>query len=155
MFDSKEPSNTGKYTGNISKPLVDFIEKDCSKVEKCSHSDYNFENDLSDLDDKSNIYAESESESENERSNCYSIHMLGYTDSEFGDDKSLENVTFNLELIFEKFKENKLISSLREDVMFVVDKVNNLQEQNQALQALLQESKLKIEKVSKTSLEII
>ena len=32
MFDSKEPSNTGKYTSNISKPPVDFIENDCSKL---------------------------------------------------------------------------------------------------------------------------
>ena len=81
--------------------------------------------------------------------------MPGYTDSEFGDDRSLENVTFNLELMFDKFKKNKLINSLREDVMFVVDKVNNLQEQNQALQGLLQESKLKMKNVSKTSSEII
>ena len=29
MTNSKEPNNTGKYTGNISKPLVDFIENDC------------------------------------------------------------------------------------------------------------------------------
>ena len=39
--------------------------------------------------------------------------------------------------------------------MFVLDKVNNLQEQNQALQGLLQESKLKMKKVSKTSSEVI
>ena len=48
-----------------------------------------------------------------------------------------------------------MIDSLREDVMFVVDKVNNLQEQNQALQGLLQESKLMMKKVSKTSSEIV
>ena len=101
------------------------------------------------------MYVESESESENERSTCYSIDMPGYTDSEFGDDKSLENVTFNLELMFDKFKKNKLINSFREDVLFVVDKVNNLQEQNQALQEQLEESKLKMKKVSKTSSEII
>ena len=59
--------------------------------------------------------------------------MPGYTDSEFGDDRSLENITFNLELMFDKFKKNNLINSFREDVLFVVDKVNNPQEQNQAL----------------------
>ena len=58
-------------------------------------------------------------------------------------------------LIFEKFKKNKLINSLREEVMFVVDKVNNLQERNQALRGQLDESKLKMQKVSKTSSEII
>ena len=36
-----EPSNTGKYTGNISEPLVDFIDNDCLKVEKCFYSQYN------------------------------------------------------------------------------------------------------------------
>ena len=80
--------------------------------------------------------------------------MPGFTDSDFGDDENdgnLENVTLNLELIFKKFKEYKLISSLREDFMFFVDKVNNLQEQNQTLQGQLQESKLKLKKVSKTS----
>ena len=44
MSDSEEPSNTGKYTGNISKPPVDFIENDCSKLEKCFYSHYNPEN---------------------------------------------------------------------------------------------------------------
>ena len=39
--------------------------------------------------------------------------------------------------------------------MFVLDEINDLQEQNQALQGLLQESKLKIKKVSKTSSEVI
>lgn len=165
QLEFEELSNTGKYTGNISKLHVDFIEKDCSKVEKCYHgdfieinNDYNSEKDksnkLSDLDDRSNMYIESESESENEKSTCYSIDMPGFTDSDFGDDesdKNLENVTLNLVLIFEKFKKNKLINSLREDVMFVVDKVNNPQEQNQALQGHLDESKLKMQKISKTS----
>ena len=32
QLKSEEQSKTGKYTGNISKPPVDFIEKDCSKV---------------------------------------------------------------------------------------------------------------------------
>ena len=57
--------------------------------------------------------------------------------------------------MFDKYKKNKLINSLREDVMFVVDKVNDLEEQNQALQGQLDESKLKMKKVSKTSSEII
>ena len=46
VFDSEEPSNievsnsdepndTGKYTGNISEPPVDFIDNDCLEVEKC------------------------------------------------------------------------------------------------------------------------
>ena len=64
MSDSEKSSNTGKYTGNISKPPIDFIENDCSKVEKCFHSHYN-------------------SESENEKSTCYSDH----TGSDFGDDE--------------------------------------------------------------------
>ena len=57
--------------------------------------------------------------------------------------------------MFDKYKKNKLINSLREDVMFVVDKVNNLQEQNQALQKQLEECKLKMKKLSKTSSEFI
>ena len=64
MSDSEEPNNTGKYIGNISKPPVDFIEKYCSKVERCFHSHYN-------------------SESENEKSTCYSDH----TSSDFEDDE--------------------------------------------------------------------
>ena len=43
LEELKELSDTGKYTGNISKPSVDFIENDCSKVEKCYHGDYNSE----------------------------------------------------------------------------------------------------------------
>ena len=39
--------------------------------------------------------------------------------------------------------------------MFVLDKVTNLQGQNQALQKQLEESKLKMKKVSKTSSEVI
>ena len=138
QLEFEELSGTGKYTGNFLKSPVDVFE-DSLKVEKCFHGDYNSENNksdkLSDPDDRSNMYVESESESENERSTCYSIDMPGYTDtdSEFGDDRSLGNATFNLELMFDKFKKNKLINSFREDVLFVVDKVNNLQEQNQAL----------------------
>ena len=66
QLESEEPSNAGKYTGNISKPPVDFIEKDCSKVEMCFHCHYNSESDksnnLSYLDDRVNMYIESESE---------------------------------------------------------------------------------------------
>ena len=104
------------------------------------------------------MYIESESESENEKSTCYSIDMPGFTDSDFGDDESdrnLEYVTFNIMFVFERFSKNKLIDSFREDVMFVLDKVNNLQEQNQALQGQLDESKLKMQKVSKKSSKII
>ena len=62
-----------------------------------------------------------------------------------------EEVTLNLMRVFEKFRKNKLIDSLREDVMFVLDEVNNLQEQKQALQGQLDESRLKMQKVSKKS----
>ena len=75
------------------------------------------------------MYIESESESENEKFACYSIENPSLTNSDFGDDesdKNLEDVTLNLILIFEKFRKDKMIDSLREDVMFVVDKVNNL-----------------------------
>ena len=34
-LESEKLGSIGKYIGNISKPPVDFIENDCSKVEKC------------------------------------------------------------------------------------------------------------------------
>ena len=37
VSNSDEPSDTGKYTGNVSEPPVDFIENDCSKDE-CFYS---------------------------------------------------------------------------------------------------------------------
>ena len=46
VSNSDEPSSTGKYTGNISEPPVDFIENDCSKVEKCFYSQYNPESEM-------------------------------------------------------------------------------------------------------------
>ena len=117
MSDSEEPSNTGKYTGNISKPPVDFIENDCSKVEKCFHSHYNSESDksnnLSYLDDRVNMYIESESESENEKSTCYSDH----TGSDFGNDecdRNLEGVKCNIMFAFEQLSKNKQVNGFRE-----------------------------------------
>jgi ribosomal protein S15P/S13E len=82
------------------------------------------------------MYNESESENESEKFACYSIGTLGLTGSNFGDDESdrnLEYVTSSIMFIFERFSKNKLIDSFKEDVMFVLDKVNNLQEHNQAL----------------------
>ena len=131
----EELSDTGKYTGNISKPPVDFIENDCSKVEKCFHSHYN-------------------SESENEKSTCYSDH----TGSDFGDDecdRNLEDVKSNIMLAFEIISKNKQVNVFREDIMFILDKVTNLQGHNQALQKQLEESKLKMKKVSKKSSKVI
>ena len=116
----KEISKTGKYTGNTLTPPVDFIEKDCSIVAKCFHS--NSENELSDPDD-------SELESENERSTCYSIDMTSYTGSDFGDDecdRNLEDVKSNIMLAFEKLSKNKQVNGFRKDIMFVLDKVTNL-----------------------------
>lgn len=135
LEELKESSNTGKYTGNISKPPIDFIEKDCSKVERCFHNDYNFESDNSDnlsyLDDRVNIYIKSESESENEKSTCYSIDMPGYTGSDFRDhecDRNLEDVKSNVMFVFERLSKNKQVNGFRENIMFVLDKINNLQE---------------------------
>ena len=128
QLEFKKLSSTGKYTGNISKPPIDFIEKDYSIVAKCFHS--NSENELSDPDD-------SESESENERSTCYSIDMTSYTSSDFGDDecdRNLEDVKSNIMFAFEKLSKNKQVNGFRKDIMFVLDKVTNLQEQNQELQ---------------------
>ena len=113
----EELSDTGKYTGNISKPPVDFIENDCSKVEKCFHSHYNSESDksnnLSYLDDRVNMYIESESESENEKSTCYSDH----TGSDFGNDecdRNLEGVKCNIMFAFEQLSKNKQVNGFRE-----------------------------------------
>ena len=58
-------------------------------------------------------------------------------------------------IAFEKISENKQVNVFREDIMFVLDKVTNLQGQNQALQKQLEESKLEMKKVSKTSSKII
>ena len=167
QLESEEPSNIGKYTGKSLKPPIDFFENDCSKVKNYYHicgkkdndsevcknyendkldsdpfeidNDYNSENDeldkLNDLDDRGNMYIESESE------------MMKV--------RNLEYVTSNIMFVFERFSKNKLIDSFRKDVMFVLDKVNNLQEQNQILQGQLDESKLKMQKVSKKSSEII
>jgi len=106
QLESEEPSNTGKYIGNISKPPIDFIEKDCSNVERCFHSHYN-------------------SESENEKSTCY----FGHTGSDFGDDecdRNLKDVKYNIILAFEIIRKNKQVNVFREDIMFVLDKVTNL-----------------------------
>ena len=103
----KELSKTGKYIGNILTPPDDFIEKDCSIVAKCFHS--NFENELSDLDD-------CESERKNERSTSYSIDMTSYTGYDFGNDecdKNLENVKSNIMLAFEKLSKNKQVNGFR------------------------------------------
>ena len=84
--------------------------------------------------------------------------MPGYTSSNFGDDecdRNLEDVKYNIMFAFEKLSKNKQVNDFRENIMFVLDKINDLQEKNQALQGLLQESKLKMKKVSKTSQEII
>ena len=48
-LESEKLRSTGKYTSNTSKPPFDFIEKDCSIVAKCFHS--NSKNELSDPDD--------------------------------------------------------------------------------------------------------
>ena len=73
----EELSGTGKYTGNFLKPPIDVFE-DSLKVEKCFHGDYNSESDKSDylsyLDDRVNMYIESESKSENGKSTYYSGH---------------------------------------------------------------------------------
>ena len=37
QLEFKELSGIGRYTGNFLKPLVDFFEKDCSKVENYYH----------------------------------------------------------------------------------------------------------------------
>ena len=94
------------------------------------------------------------SKSENEKSTCYS----GNTGSDFGDDecdRNLEDVKSNIMFAFGKLSNNKQVNVFREDIMFVLDKVTNLQGQNQALQKQLEESKLKMKKVSKTSSEVI
>ena len=109
QLEFEELSSTGKYTGNFLKSLVDVFE-DSLKVEKCFHGDYNSESDKSDnlsyLDDRVNMYIESESESENGKSTCYS----GHTGSDFGDvecDRNLEDVKSNIMLAFGKLSNNK------------------------------------------------
>ena len=122
----KDLSKTGKYTSNTLTPPIDFIEKDCSIVAKCFHS--NSENELSDPDD-------SESESKNERSICYFIDMTSYTGYDLGNvecDRNLEDVKSNILLTFEIISKNKQVNVFRDDIMFVLDKVTNLQGQNQA-----------------------
>jgi len=102
MSDSEEPSNTGKYICNISKPPVDFVENDCPKIEKCFYSHYNSEseNEKSKVErcfhshynsesenEKSKVercfHSHYNSEGENEKSTCYSDH----TSSDFEDDE--------------------------------------------------------------------
>ena len=78
-LESEEPSNTGKYTGNISKLSVDFIENDCSKVEKCFYSHYNPESENEKLKVESCFHSHYNSESENEKSKvercfCWTQH---------------------------------------------------------------------------------
>ena len=98
QLEFEELSSTGKYIGNFLKSPVDVFE-DSLKVEKCFHSNYNSESDKSDnlsyLDDRVNMYIESELESENEMSTCYSDH----TGSNFGNDecdRNLEDVKLTL-----------------------------------------------------------
>jgi hypothetical protein len=77
--------------------------------------------------------------------------------SDFGDvecDRNLEDVKSNIMSIFERLSKNKQFNDLRENIMFVLDKVTNLQGQNQALQKQLEESNLKMKKVSKASSEV-
>ena len=83
QLESEEPSNTGKYTGNISKPPVDFIENDCSKVEKCFYSHYNSESENEKSKVERCFHSHYNSESENEKSTCFSDH----TSSDFEDDE--------------------------------------------------------------------
>ena len=157
QLEFEELSSTGKYTGNFLKSPVDVFE-DSLKVEKCFHGDYNSESDKSDnlsyLDDRVNMYIESESESENGKSTCYS----GHTDFDFGDaecDKNLEDVKTNILSVFERLSKNKQVNDFRENIMFVLDTITNLQGQNHALQKQLEESNLKMKKVSKTFSEVI
>ena len=150
QLEFEEVTGIGRYTGNLLKPLIVVFE-DSLKVEKCYHGDYNLDSDKSDylchLGDRVNMYIESDSESENGKSSCYFDH----TDSDFGDvecNKNLEDVKSNI-------LKNKLVNDFRENIMFVLDQVTNLQEQNLALQKQLEESNLKMKKVSTTSSKVI
>ena len=136
QLEFEELNDTGRYTGNLLKPPIVVFE-DSLKVEKCYHGDYNSDSDKSDylcyLDDRVNMYIESDSESENGKSIGYSDH----TDFDFGDvecNRNLEDVKSNILSIFERLGKNKQVNDFRENVMFVLDQVTNLQEQNQALQ---------------------
>jgi hypothetical protein len=120
QLEFEELSSTGKYTGNVLKSLVDVFE-DSLKVEKCFHSNYNSESDksknLSYLDDRVNMYIESESESENEKS-------TGHTGSDFGDDecdRNLEDVKSNIMSVLERLGKNKQVNDFRENIIFVLD----------------------------------
>ena len=133
VSNSDEPNNTGKYTGYISEPPSDFIDNDCLKVEKCFYSHYNLESENEKLKVKRCFHSHYNLESENEKSTCYS----GHTDFDFGDDecdRNLEDVKYNIMLAFEIISKNIQVNVFRKDIMFVLDKVTNLQGYNQVLQ---------------------
>ena len=73
VSNSYEPSDTGKYAGNISETPIDFINNDCSKVE-CSYNQYNPESENEESKVERCFHSHYSLESENEKSTCLSKH---------------------------------------------------------------------------------
>ena len=127
QLEFEEVIGTGRYTGNFLKPPLVVFE-DSLKIEKCYHGNYDSDSDRSDylchLDDRVNMYIESDSESENGKS----------IDSDFYVEcnRNLEDVKSNILSVFERLSKNKQVNDFRKNIMFVLDQVTNLQEQNQA-----------------------
>ena len=102
QLEFEEVTDTGRYTGNFLKPPLVVFE-DSLKIEKCYHGNYDSDSDRSDylchLDDRVNMYIESDSESENGNSIDF--------DFDVECNRNLTDVKSNILSVFERLSKNK------------------------------------------------